>query len=153
MTVSLKAVSREDLRALFQLKVDASQQDFVAPNEITLAQVAYDPNAEVFGIWADDQLVGLTALIDTTDYPHLEDGDDPNSGFIWRLMIGHSFQGNGFGTAALHEISAWARGRELPKMYLSVVPENAAAIRVYEAFGYARTGRLVDGESEFVLDL
>ena len=150
MTVSLKPVARDDLDGLFRLTVTDAQSRFVASNPVSIAQAAYEPNTEIFGIWADQTLVGLISLITTRGYPHLEEGDDPNAGFVWRLLIGQDHQGKGYGRAAMEKAHDWARAKELPKMYISAVPENGLAIGLYESIGYQRTGRIVDGEVELV---
>ena len=53
MTVSLKPVARDDLDGLFRLTVTDAQSRFVASNPVSIAQAAYEPNTEIFGIWAD----------------------------------------------------------------------------------------------------
>jgi len=153
VTVKLKPVTRDDLGPLFRLRVTDAQREFVATNEISIAQAAYEPNTEIFGIWADQTLVGMVSLINTRGYPHLEDGDDPNAGFVWRLLVGIDHQAKGYGRAAMGQVEDWARGKALPKIYISAVPENEMAIRLYEDIGYNRTGRVIDGEIELAKTL
>ena len=135
MTIALLPVQRAHVGALIDLRIATGQEHFVASNAITLAQAAYEPETFVFGIWADQELVGLLAAIDCRNYDELEDGDDPNSAFLWRLMIGAGFQRKGYGREALGCIRAWARDLGLLKLVTSAVPENDGAIALYEGFG------------------
>lgn len=152
MTVALKPVTRDDLDALLALKVTADQTSFVAPNEITLAQVAYEPGAEVFSIWVDTVIVGLLAWIDMRDAIR-EPGDNANSGYVWRLLIGDAHQGKGHGRAAMLAMHEIARAKGLPVLTIHAVPTNAAALGLYTSLGYRRTGKIEDGEAELLLEL
>ncbi|KMW58887.1 acetyltransferase, GNAT family [Candidatus Rhodobacter oscarellae] len=153
MSVALKPITRDDLGPLFRLTVAEDQMDFVARNEKTLAQVAYEPNAEAYAIWAGDTRVGLLAWIDFRDYPHLEEHDDPEAGYVWRLVIGADHQAEGYGRAAMACIHQIARDRGLKRMLITAVPKNTVALKLYESIGYARTGQIIDGEVELRLEL
>jgi hypothetical protein len=75
------------VNSFFKLKVAPDQDKLVAPNEITLAQAAYDPASEVWGIFEGDTPVGLFAIINMAEYPHREPGDDPQSLYLWRRSL------------------------------------------------------------------
>ena len=151
--ITLRPVTRDDLRTLFKLKVNPEQADFVAPNEITLAQAPYETGAEVFALWNQQTLVGMMATIDMPAHAFRMDGDDAESLYLWRLMIGSDHQGKGFGRSAMEAIMDHATKGGFPRMSLSVVPGNAAAIRLYESVGFQNSGRLIDGEMLFVCSL
>lgn len=151
--ITLRPVTRDDLRPLFRLKVNPKQADFVAPNEITLAQAPYETGAEVFGLWNQETLVGMMATIDMPSHAFRMEEDDAESLYLWRLLIGSDHQGKGFGRSALAAIMDHARKGGFPRMSLSVVPGNAAAIGLYESVGFQNSGRLIDGELLFVCDL
>ena len=151
--VTIRPVRREDVRPLIALTVAPEDATFVAPNAVTLAEAPYETGAHVFAIWADDRLVGLAALVDNRDYSYLEPDDDPNSAFLWRLMVGSDHQRQGIGHAAMHQVFDWARARALPRLFTSVVAGNTAASRFYESLGFALTGRDIDGEAEMLRHL
>ena len=154
MALERREVSRDHLRALFDLKVRKDQAGLVAPNEITLAQAAYEgKGAYVWGLWADGIAIGLIAMIHPREYQDLEEDDDPDAAYIWRLMIGADHQGKGFGHAALDIAAQQARDWGLPKVALTVVDSPNGAIPFYERAGFRKTGRIVDGEVEMVRPL
>ncbi len=96
-------------------------------------------------------LVGLVAVVDNRDYEYLGPEDDPQSAFLWRLMIAREHQRQGFGRAAMHQVFDWVRAQGLPQVFTSIVDGNTAASRFYESLGFAFTGRSIEGEAEMHL--
>jgi RimJ/RimL family protein N-acetyltransferase len=56
------------------------------------------------------------------------------------LMVAASHRRQGIGTALLDAATAWARTSEVTKLELHVFPWNAAAIALYERFGFTKEG-------------
>ena len=146
MTVTLKHVARDDIKPLFAIKIDPSQKDFVAPHEISLAQVPYEEGATPYVIWNDESRVGLMLVIDMRVYPHRSANDDPEAFYLWRLSIGAEFQGNGYGTGAIAEMEKLAREQGLFVIETSTVKSNTAALKFYVQLGFEKTGIEIDGE-------
>lgn len=153
MTLTLRPVQREHLRALFKLKVGAEQGGLVAPNEYTLAEAAYEPFSKVWGLWDAETVVGMMAMIDLARSPHTEPGDEPDSAYVWRLMVGVEYQGRGFGRAALTLAADVAREWGRARISLSVVDAPNSALAFYESCGFQNTGRFVDEEMVLIRDL
>lgn len=150
--IERRPIHRAHLRDLFALKVAEDQQRFVAPNEITLAQQAYEPGAYVWSLWDDTTLVGLIAMVHPGEYPDNEPEDDLGAAFIWRLMIGEAYQGRGFGRQAIEIARTIAREWGLPRVNLSFVDAHGSAEGFYSACGFRRTGRMIGDEVEMVRD-
>lgn len=150
MALERRPVDRGSLRALFRLKVLENQQPLVAPNEITIAQQAYEPASAVWGLWDGETAVGLLAMIDMSRYPDPEEADDRKSAYIWRLMIGADYQGKGHGRAAIAEAEVVAREWGLSRLSLSFVDVEDGAEGFYLRNGFVRTGHLIDGEVQMV---
>ena len=146
MTVSLRPVTRENLSAVLDLKVAEAQRRFVAPNVLSLAQAAVMPEMRPRAVYADDTPVGFVMY-----------GLDAEEGAfcIDRLMIDAAHQGKGYGREALkrtvEEIRCEAPAR--PVVFLSFVPDNAAAQNLYLRFGFVPDGREAGGETVYRLDL
>ena len=146
-----RPVTRDHLSALMRLDVHPGQKGLVAPNSVTLAQVAYDqPGGHVWGLWDGDTPVGLLAMIDPRVYPWMEEGDDHEAAHVWRLMIAADHQGRGFGRAAMEDAFEIARSWNLPRLCVTAVPRDDSAIPFYERLGMRQTGRIVDGEVELI---
>lgn len=147
-----RPVLREHVTPLIALAVGQDQRGLVAENAVTLAQAAYEPGAEVWGLWEGGTPVGLMAMIDPREGA-LDPGDDPEAAYLWRLMIGAAHQGRGLGAAALAEACAQARLWGLPRLAATVVEREGSALPFYLRHGFRRTGRVTGGEAEIVLDL
>ena len=151
--LELRKIVQADLDIYFNLKVAPTQGNLVAPNEITLAQAAYEPGSYVWGLWDSDVAVGLMALIHPQESNDLDDGDDLGAAYVWRLMIGADYQRKGYGKQALLAAIDQAAKWELPRICLSVVDEPLSAIEFYESVGFTKTGRIVDDEIELSCDV
>lgn len=147
----LKPLVKADIRALYRLRVRSDQETFVGPNGLTMAQAPFEPGSEIFGIWEGETAVGLLAIIDFS-HPQadLQDGDDPNSLYIWRLLIDADHQKRGYGTLALNHAKKLMHDKGLPALYIAAVDKAGSAIPLYEREGFCRTGRIVEGETELI---
>lgn len=141
-----RPVTRADLPALFALEVRADQRDLVAPNAKTLAEVAYQPGADVWGLWAGGQVVGLMAMIDFRADPAPLPGDDPACAYLWRLMIAAGAQGQGYGAQALAMALTTAADWGFERLKLGVADTAHSNIGFYRRYGFAETGEVIDGD-------
>ena len=82
--------------------------------------------ARPFAVYADGQMVGFTM------FAFDEINDDPDRYRLWRLMIGGSFQGKGYGSAALEAIIEYFRVN--------------GADGLYHKFGFKENGEMNGGE-------
>jgi hypothetical protein len=58
-TISLRAVTTENLYAIVKLEVAEAQKQFVAPNVYSMAEAALEPKAWPRAIYADETPVGF----------------------------------------------------------------------------------------------
>lgn len=79
---------------------------------------------------------------------------EQNNMWVSRFMIDKNYQNKGCGkkgfALVLKEIEATGKAKEI---YLSFEPENKKAQKMYESFGFQDTGKVIDGELVFVLQL
>jgi diamine N-acetyltransferase len=132
MGVSLREITPENFRECVNLKVADEQENFVAPNVMSIAQSKIYPTMTIRAVYAGDDLVGFTMFgLDTDD----------NRYYLVRLMIDARFQGREYGKAALSEIiEAMKRIEDCGEIYLSFVDGNTAAERLYRSVGFDLTG-------------
>lgn len=143
--VTLEPLSEKNFAAVTRLEVAFDQAGFVAPNVLSIAE------SKVFGY-----LVPRVICRDGRPMGFALYGQDPETQryYIVRLMIGSSHQGQGLGRAAVcllvSEILSAAGGRSI---FLSLVPGNERARRLYEGLGFEATGEVdEDGEVIYRLD-
>jgi diamine N-acetyltransferase len=144
--VTLREVTRENLRDVLMLKVAPEQERFVASNAVSIAQAHFHPEIAWFrAIYADETPVGFLMLHDepaTATY------------YLWRFMIDHRFQKLGYGRRALELLLGHVRSRPgATALTLSHVPGDGDPSPFYERLGFAHTGEEEDGELVMQLEL
>ncbi len=147
--VSLRDVTKDNLRAISFLDVAPGQEGLVAPNAFSIAQAHFHPEAWFRAIYADETPVGFVMLEDWSQVadgqPALHQGD--KSVALWRFMIDARYQQFGFGTQTILLLIAYAKSRPgVTTMLLSFVPKANNPEGFYQRFGFARTGEVDDGE-------
>ena len=149
MTVSLKEVTRETLRAV--CKLDAGDgATRVAPNAVSIAEASFYDEAWFRAIYDDDALVGFVMLYDPT---LAEKPEDPDF-FLWRLMIDEAHQRKGLGHAAVNVLIDHVRTRPgAKKLLVSHMSKADALGRFYGSLGFIYTGVEEEGEKVMALDL
>lgn len=150
LSVVFREVTRDDLKAVCDLVVAPGQSDLVTPNVMTMAEAQFEPGALVRAMWQRDKVVGLLAMLRPSDYP--EDQDiviRRDVAYVWRLMVGRNFQGQGYGILALDEAKRTAIEWGYHGMSLTVGSKPHSAIPFYERYGFVLTGRaLWEDENE-----
>lgn len=151
--MELRAVNGNTLWELVQLRVKPEQEAFVASNtESILEAYAAEKDggtALPFGLYEQGEPVGFCML----GYDTLDE-DDPaiakGNYCLWRFMVDETRQGQGLGKRALamilFHIDTLPRG-PASCCWVSYVPENAAAKRLYAAFGFTESEETCDGET------
>jgi diamine N-acetyltransferase len=138
--VSLREVTRDNLRDIMKLKVTEAQNQFVAPNTVSLAQAHFYPDRAWFrAIYADETPVGFLMLSDEPRKPEY---------FLWRLMIAVEYQGFGFGEQAMKLLIAHVKTRpQATELFTSYVPAEGGPAAFYHKLGFVDTGEVDEGEN------
>ena len=144
--VTLEQITPQNYCECINLKVADGQEKFVATNVVSIAQAKIYPTANPFAVYAEDEMVGFVM------YGYDEDDE---RFYLARLMIDAKHQGKGYGKAAtLRVIEKLKRVDDCREIFLSFVPENTGAERLYESVGFERTGEIsADGEVVMQFDL
>lgn len=141
--ITLQNITRDNFHDVLRLSVLDEQKDFVASNMYSLAQAKAQPECVPLAIYCNLDLVGfMMYCMDVEDQEY----------WIYRLMIDKQYQQQGYGSAAMNRILEILRqDTEHNKVYISVEPENGAAIKLYEKKGFVADGRVLDGEVVYCL--
>ncbi|MGZ4250143.1 MAG: GNAT family N-acetyltransferase [Solirubrobacteraceae bacterium] len=143
--ITLREVDQQNVRDVCDLKVAASQETHVAPNGVTIAESAYERNAWLRAIYAEDQPVGLLGLVADTATPEY---------WLARFMIAGAHQGRGYGRDAMALLVEHVRG--LPgarELQTSCVPDEDGPLDFYRGLGFEQTGDVHAGELVLRLSL
>ncbi|MDH4176082.1 MAG: GNAT family N-acetyltransferase [Thermoleophilia bacterium] len=98
-----------------------------------LRAVRHHPDAAVFVAEVDGVVVGRLSLARDTHGASHHVAD-------LGLMVAASYRRRGIGWALLERAVEWALAAGVRKLELHVFPWNEPALRLYEAFGFAREG-------------
>jgi diamine N-acetyltransferase len=132
MNVRLREITPENFKRCIELKVAEAQAGFVAPNVMSIAQSKIYPTYRPCAVYDGDEMVGFAMF-----------GLDPDDGkfYLGRLMIDARHQGKGYGKAAtLAVIDELRKNEACCEVYLSFVPDNEGAEKLYLSCGFERTG-------------
>lgn len=159
--LKLAPVTRSNVWQLLKLRVLEEQRDFIASNTESLVEaylaLSSGGHAWPFGIYDDDTPVGFLMI----GYGADEEWENPpayaREGYtLWRLMIDRSYQGRGYGRAAimlaLDFIRTFPCG-QAGTCYLSYESANTRARALYLSMGFAETGDMDGDEAVAVMQL
>ncbi len=133
--VSLRAVTRENVRAVCELRLRDGQEQLVAPAAYTVAEGHYEPGALLRTIYLDDLVVGVLLVEVETGTPYLV-----------RFMLDADQQRQGIGSKAVTLLLGELRDAGWDAVETSFVPVGYGAEGFWRRCGFEDTGRTRDGE-------
>ena len=147
--VTLREITAETVRAVIKLAVTESQNRFVAPNAVSLAQALFAPEAWYRAIYLAEEPVGFVMLSDESLLDPVP--ENPEVG-VWRFMIDAKHQRKGVGRAAMLLVIERVRREGLfKKLAISYLPEESGPEQLYLSLGFRPTGEM--DEDEVVMEL
>jgi diamine N-acetyltransferase len=145
LAVSLRPITAETVLDIVKLRVGPDQEQFVAPNAVSLAQALFSPTAWYRAIYAAASPVGFVML---------DDDPSQHTYFLWRFMIAAEHQGRGYGRRALGLVVEYVRSRPgAVELRTSYVPGEGSPGPFYHRLGFEDTGEVDDGERVLRLPL
>ena len=143
--VELREISKQTVRDILQLKVKPEQDNFVAPNAVSLSEALFEEKAWYRAIYANGEPVGFLMLFDDHETPIY---------YLWRFMIAAPYQGKGYGAAAVKLLIEYVKTRpNATELKLSYVPTPNGPEHFYQKLGFENTGEVEHGENVMQLRL
>ena len=145
VTVHLREINRDNWQQAIRLGVAPDQERFVASNLYSIAEAIFNPTFVPLAIYHEAVYTSRTE----TMVGFLMYGTNPDNDELWilRLMVGHQYQGRGYGRAAMEEIIRRLKARpDGHEIFTSYEPGNLVAARLYRSLGFEDTGRIEHGE-------
>jgi diamine N-acetyltransferase len=139
MTVELRPITENNWHDCCKLKVAEDQKRFVATNSVSLVQAAYEKHLLPLAVYDGETMVGFVMF---SKERH------PQWGYwIIRLMVDEAHQRKGYGRATIKEVlrrlGEWP---DCAEVFISEVPDNVVAARLYESLGFVKTGEVAGDE-------
>lgn len=150
MKLHFEPVTEENRKDVLKLSLGDGQEGYLEPILQCLKEAAERKNWRPVGIYDGGLLIGFAmyGMFRLEYFP---------VGKVWldRFMIDAAYQGRGYGTAAVKGlIKRLYREYRRRHIYLSVIPGNDCAVKLYEKCGFRLTGkRDPHGECIMVLTL
>lgn len=152
--VKLTEITEKNLKGVLNLKVGKDQENFVAPNSVSISQAYFEKAAWFRALEAEDTFVGFVMLFDPSLSAKEMKPREREEMYLWRFMMDEGAQGKGYGAAALDLIFEHARGRPgFKRMLASFVEAPGGPENFYIKYGFTKTGNMPDGEVEIIMDL
>jgi len=142
MNVSLREIDAENFHQCLKLKVADGQENYVAGNAVSIAESKIFPYLKPLAVYARNEMVGFAMY-----------GRDTETGNFWlvRLMIDAPQQGRGYGKSATRAVIKKLNEEfDCREVFLSFVPENVGAEKMYSSLGFKRTGE-TDEDGEIIM--
>ena len=146
--VVLREITQDTVRDVIRLSVAPGQQQFVAPNAVSLAQALFSEDAWYRAVYDGETLVGFVMASDESQ--RKSPPSKPAFG-LWRLMVDQRFQRRGIGREILRLVIDHAKSRGFEEMYTSFVPAPGGPEPFYLGLGFKPNGQLDEGEVVVVL--
>jgi len=151
LKVGLREITRDTVRVICALKVSKEQEQFVAPNSISIAEAHFSSEAWFRAVYADKTPVGFVML---AEVPREERGL-LGTHFLWRLMIDERYQGRGYGRKALESVIQHLKEESnVNALHTSCREGKGSPKGFYRKMGFKETGEKLDnGERIMKLQL
>ena len=147
IVIELRPVTAENFHECINLKTKDDQKYFCASNLYSIAESKVEALAIPMCIYANEVMVGFILY-------GPENSENGMYMSIDRFMIDQRFQGKGYGKLALEKlVETIKKNYAYKEIYLSYVPENIIAERLYIGFGFEKTGEFSGNECIAVLKL
>jgi diamine N-acetyltransferase len=140
--VSLRPVTRENVRAVCELQLGPGQEHLVGPASFTVAEGHYEPGALLRAIYRGDEPVGVLLVEVETGTPYLV-----------RFMIDAGHQGAGIGRQAVALLEDELRAAGWSVLETSFQPVDGGAEGFWRRCGFEDTSRRLHGEPVFARPL
>lgn len=129
--MEFRKIDKSNYQDCILLKVDESQERFVADNARSLVEAAFEDGLYPLGIYHEDEMIGFV----------LYDYDETFPGWsMSRFMIGKQHQGKGYGKQAVIEfLDRFKAQHDADKIYISVSLDNPVARKLYLNIGFEET--------------
>ncbi|WP_042350784.1 GNAT family N-acetyltransferase [Bacillus massiliigorillae] len=134
MSLRICEVTADNWQTIALLSVEGSQESYIEPNALSIAQSRFEPQWKSVGLYDGDTAVGYAMY-----------GLDISNGDVWldRFMIDKDHQGKGYAKKFLSIlIKHLQETYQRDTVYLSICPENKVAQQLYEHFGFRLNGEI-----------
>lgn len=147
MQVSLREITEDNAQAVLALRTTPEQERFVSTVAYSLREAAENPEGNPWfrAVYAGERPVGFVMLGWNVE-PRPPEIYGP--WYLWKLLIDHRYQGQGYGAAVVRQIIELVRDQGAAELLTSYVPGEGSPEGFYARLGFVPTGEVnTDGET------
>jgi GNAT superfamily N-acetyltransferase len=145
--VTLRPITDDNLRSVLAVRTTTDQERFVSPVAQSLAEAAECPEADPWfrAAFVDQRPVGFVMV--AWDVDPQQPPDIVGPWYLWKLLIDHRLQGQGYGKEVVHEVVRLIRAQGATELLTSYTPGEDGPQGFYARLGFIPTGEIRhDGE-------
>lgn len=142
--ITICPVDRNNLNKVVKLAVNPGDERFVAPNMYSIAEAYVEPNTRAMAICLNETPIGFLLYGQFQE----DDGDF----WVGRLMIDKDHRRKGYGKRGMQLAIDDMMRSGAREIYVSLVPGNDLARKLYHDLGFEETGRIEEGEDVLLLE-
>jgi|MDSY01.2.fsa_nt_gb RimJ/RimL family protein N-acetyltransferase len=137
----LRKAELDDLPTLQRFKLGLIQAELPMDETIKedatsyydLKELIQSPDADIFVVEVDQQLVASGYAKIMEDHPYLK---HDKQGYLGFMFVLEDFRGRGYSQQILEALTSWCKNRGVFEIRLDVYSMNQAALRAYEKAGF-----------------
>lgn len=137
----LRKAELDDLPTLQKFKLGLIQAELPMDETIKedatsyydLKELIQSPDADIFVVEVDQQLVASGYAKIMEDHPYLK---HDKQGYLGFMFVLEDFRGRGYSQQILEALTSWCKNRGVFEIRLDVYSMNQAALRAYEKAGF-----------------
>lgn len=145
--IKLKPVVKNNWVACVKLSLLPEQEGNLAPNAYTIAESKFETHYHVRAIYKEDEVIGLLS------YCYEDDPLDTELYWLFRFMFDKNHQGKGYASKVLKLVVEEVNSLGGKRLLTMCKPTNMNAAKVYQKFGFKKTGQLDDGDVLFEIQV
>jgi GNAT superfamily N-acetyltransferase len=146
--VSLQTITEANRAAVLALRVSPDQERFVSGVADSMVEAADEPDGRAiqWALCVGETPIGFVMISDDVSDP------DYFPQYVWKLLIDHRHQRQGYGTAALDLVADYFRSSgKASVMRTSAGQGDGSPIPFYEQYGFVPTGDTVFDDEVLLL--
>ena len=150
MTITLREITQDNAESVRALRLAPGQERFVSSVAESLAEAEAHAEGHPWfrAAYNDDDLPVGFVMLSWDVEPQPPDIHGP--WFLWKLLIDHRHQGEGYGREVVRQVVELVLGQGGTELFTSYVPGDGGPAGFYARLGFVPTGER-DSQGEIIL--
>jgi diamine N-acetyltransferase len=144
--VKLEKITKHNLYDVLRLKLKDKQIGFVSSNAFSIAESSVNPDYQTRAAIVDGKVVGFAMYTEWVNALWMKE-QKPDEYYIPRVMVGKSYQGNGYGRRLMVLLLNEIEKHQPKAIHIVYCPDNTVARKLYLSLGFVEYGKDDSGDT------